>query len=285
MRLPPSLALVALRLGAVRAGTEKTEAPTALYLRPGEAVCDAARDCAAAAADLGISTFRAGANFPTKGCYSKNGKAFFSPGSVAEMRTADLMGTQERIYCPAEPSAPTPTPPAPSPAVTSPSFCRAAKECREASAGLGYAPFRAGANFPIKGCYAKNGKAFFSPGAAAEMERTDLPGAQERVYCPAPSAPAPPEPAPSPTRRPTPPPTRQATAPAPAAKEVSCGDEAACRRATSARGIAVFYASPQFGTKGCYAKNGKAFWSPGTAAAMATTDLGGTKERVYCPGG
>jgi len=218
MRLLLSLALLALRLAPVVAGTEKTEAPTVLYVRPGEAA-------ATAAATL---------------------------------------------------------PP--------PTFCQTARDCREAAAALGHAPFRAGPHFPTKGCYAKNGKAFFSPGDEGAMTSAELPGAQERIYCPA--APAVPAPAvasptsPPPTSPPTPSPTDAATAPppAPAAAPVPCTDEAACRAATAALGLSPFYASPRFATKGCYRKNGKAFFSPGTADEMATTELRGTQARVYCPG-
>ncbi len=38
-------------------------------------------------------------NYPAKGCFSKNDKAFFSPGTDEEMTTTDLQGIQKRIWC------------------------------------------------------------------------------------------------------------------------------------------------------------------------------------------
>mmetsp|Transcript_1468 Transcript_1468/g.2508 ORF Transcript_1468/g.2508 Transcript_1468/m.2508 type:complete len:154 (-) Transcript_1468:368-829(-) len=37
--------------------------------------------------------------FPSKGCYSKNQNAFFSPGTQEEMETEEMPGIQERIWC------------------------------------------------------------------------------------------------------------------------------------------------------------------------------------------
>lgn len=36
---------------------------------------------------------------PTKGCYSRNNKVFFSPGKEEEMTTTDLSGMKVRVYC------------------------------------------------------------------------------------------------------------------------------------------------------------------------------------------
>jgi len=42
-------------------------------------------------------------NFPTKGCFYKGDKAYFSDGSYDEMATSDLPGEQNRIYCTDDP--------------------------------------------------------------------------------------------------------------------------------------------------------------------------------------
>merc|ERR1712085_20632 len=47
---------------------------------------------------MGLESFASG-SYPTKGCFRKNGKAFFSPGMPQEMSELDLPGLQERIWC------------------------------------------------------------------------------------------------------------------------------------------------------------------------------------------
>lgn len=42
-------------------------------------------------------------NFPTKGCFYKGDKAYFSDGSYDEMASSDLPGEQNRIYCTDDP--------------------------------------------------------------------------------------------------------------------------------------------------------------------------------------
>ena len=60
-----------------------------------EQACDAAR------ADAGYAEFRVDANdsFPARGCFAKNERAYFSPGTTAEMSTADVGGVRTRLYC------------------------------------------------------------------------------------------------------------------------------------------------------------------------------------------
>lgn len=45
-----------------------------------------------------------------------------------------------------------------------------------------------------------------------------------------------------------------------------------------------FYMSGDYQTKGCYYKNDKAFFSPGTEDQMTTTDLPGIQKRIWCDG-
>jgi hypothetical protein len=63
-----------------------------------KAICASEQACGAESADQGLVDFHVG-TFPTKGCFAKNGKAYFSPGTEAEMATHHLAGTQVRVYC------------------------------------------------------------------------------------------------------------------------------------------------------------------------------------------
>jgi len=118
-------------------------------------------------------------------------------------------------------------------------------------------------DYPTKGCFHKGTNLFFSPGTLAEMT-ADIPqGQQQRLRCDDGAAGDP--------------------APAPGTA-TPCLTEEACRRASAARDIpdALFYADEGYATKGCYAKNGKAFFSAGTAAEMAAVDLKGVLTRIGC---
>ena len=67
-------------------------------------------------------------------------------------------------------------------------ICMTKDECEEASKALNLEPFNVG-DFPTKGCFQKNGQAFFSSGSTEAMSTDDLPGIQERVYCDTPIIP------------------------------------------------------------------------------------------------
>jgi len=61
--------------------------------------CTSEDDCVAAAADMGVTDVIVG-DFPTKGCFKKNDRVFFSGSDyVRDMSTTDLPGIQERVYC------------------------------------------------------------------------------------------------------------------------------------------------------------------------------------------
>lgn len=38
-------------------------------------------------------------DYPSKGCFSKGGRVFFSDGTIEDMSTTELPGIQERIIC------------------------------------------------------------------------------------------------------------------------------------------------------------------------------------------
>ena len=67
------------------------------------------------------------------------------------------------------------------------SVCMTKDDCDEARKALNLEPFNVG-DFPTKGCFKKNGQAFFSSGSTEAMSTDDLPGIQERVYCSSSSA-------------------------------------------------------------------------------------------------
>eukprot|EP00579_Thalassiosira_antarctica_P006894 CAMPEP_0201902994 /NCGR_PEP_ID=MMETSP0902-20130614/55245_1 /ASSEMBLY_ACC=CAM_ASM_000551 /TAXON_ID=420261 /ORGANISM="Thalassiosira antarctica, Strain CCMP982" /LENGTH=1069 /DNA_ID=CAMNT_0048437021 /DNA_START=238 /DNA_END=3447 /DNA_ORIENTATION=- len=61
--------------------------------------CLTEEDCDEKRQEMGIETLYSDANYVTKGCFTKNGKSFFSTGSIDDMSEADLPGIQERIWC------------------------------------------------------------------------------------------------------------------------------------------------------------------------------------------
>ena len=156
----------------------------------------------------------------TKGCYSKNGKAFFSLGLMDEMSTESLPGIQERIWCSNvadettdptdEPSTPPPITPFPTEVAEVMKMvkkrpCLTLAECKMKSNKIGVPSIyfyaddckgRSGcAEFDAsrtdsKGCFTKTSKstgitkAFFSLGSEAEMSTANLSAPlQERLWC------------------------------------------------------------------------------------------------------
>jgi len=131
--------------------------------------------CAAAASRMGME-FSSGL-FSTSGCFSKNNKAYFSPGTEDEMTNADLPGVQERIYCGKAEVKPRPDP---EDEITP---CLTESECDKARKEGGIDKFLSGV-FPTHGCFKKSGKAYWGTGGSSdEVSKKDLPGVQERVYC------------------------------------------------------------------------------------------------------
>jgi len=61
--------------------------------------CLTEEDCDEKRQEMGIETFYSDVNYATKGCFTKNGKSFFSTGSMADMSEVNLPGIQERIWC------------------------------------------------------------------------------------------------------------------------------------------------------------------------------------------
>ena len=80
-----------------------TVAPTtteeaAIAPPPTSGACLTKDECTAAANALGVGSVVEGV-YPSKGCFSKGGRVFFSEGSIEDMSTTELPGMQERIIC------------------------------------------------------------------------------------------------------------------------------------------------------------------------------------------
>lgn len=147
-----------------------------------------------------------------------------------------------------------------------PCLTRAACEARahDLAAALDLHWFTPG-EYPTKGCFYKNHNAFWAAGTAEAMAAEIPQAGQTRLLCAGGGGLV-----------------TNALSATMGPDEAPCPTGAACRQRTEARGIADFYTGADFATKGCFAKNGKAFWSPGTTEAMSTVDLTGVQERVWC---
>lgn len=73
-------------------------ASTTLRTAQAAKACVTADECKARSKALGIEDFYVG-DFPSKGCFKKNDKAFFSEGTEDEMSATNLDGQQKRIWC------------------------------------------------------------------------------------------------------------------------------------------------------------------------------------------
>ena len=237
----------------------------------GQRVCLTEEDCFAASVELGM-TLSVG-QYPTKGCFSKARNVYFSLGTKEEMSNLDLPKAQTRVWCRTDQK----DPPMNNPTEEGSTFeqrevaCLTEKDCLAASMEMGMDIFLSSAFYQTKGCYTKNGKAFFSPGSKAEMSTTKLVGVQERIWCKDREAATPSLPPPDIV-----------------AKQTVCLTQQDCNRRRQDLGVDVFY-SGSFSTKGCFLKNAqsskKAFWSSGGSREEQSTELSGLQERIWCNGG
>ena len=160
-------------------------------------------------------------DFPTKGCFSKNGNVYFGIGSVVDedMAETDLPGTQERIWCISEAevsqstTVPTMQPSSEALLPTIPpvddgdgSFffdvtgvptlgqqsvqipggvCLTVDQCQRKFSSMSTGGEFIVGEFPTKGCFSKNINIYFGTGSTTEEElaETELPGTQERIWC------------------------------------------------------------------------------------------------------
>ena len=228
--------------------------------------CLTKADCLAASIEMGLS-FLSG-TFPSKGCFSKGGKLFWSPGTRQEMTKVDLPGAQKRIRCSVKQSPPAQSPPTTVVAERD-TICLTKEACSTRARRIGIDVFLDG-DYPTKGCYSKNGKSYWSAGSRAEMSTTNLPGVQKRIICKV-TTPSPPQTTPPPPPRPT-----------GNNNKVPCLTQAQCNNKRKQMGITQFHIG-SWTTKGCYSKNGKAFFSTGgSTTQMSTTNLPGVLKRIWC---
>mmetsp|Transcript_1379 Transcript_1379/g.3032 ORF Transcript_1379/g.3032 Transcript_1379/m.3032 type:complete len:694 (-) Transcript_1379:93-2174(-) len=145
--------------------------------------CLTEEECDAIRQSRDIGSFIAG-EFPSKGCFAKNGIVYWGRGgSMEDISESDLPGVQERIWCEKEvlndgnnngngdgDAGETTT------------ACTTSSECDEKRLEMGLTKFVPG-DYPSKGCFSKNEIAYWSDGSVEDISVADLPGVQERIWC------------------------------------------------------------------------------------------------------
>lgn len=151
--------------------------------------CLTRAECDLQRQDLGFDSFSVG-NYPSKGCFSKGGKAYFGFGGTSgDKAESPLSGEKERIWCNATPSQPVTKKPtkAPTPNLTIASqlqnACLTRKECDLKQQGLGFTKFLT-SNYPTKGCFSKGDTAYFGIGGTTDQKsESALSGQKQRIWC------------------------------------------------------------------------------------------------------
>lgn len=157
--------------------------------------CLTQAQCNARRTQLGVpdSKYFVGSFFD-HGCFEKNGKYYWGQGGTVAQRVIDpLGGIKKRVYCPeiVEPTlSPTLAPTLSPEAAPTPTFCNTRIACREQAVKENIPPsnFRAG-DFPTKGCFKKNGFAYWGTLGTVEQRQAELTGLKERsgyhdtLYC------------------------------------------------------------------------------------------------------
>mmetsp|Transcript_22333 Transcript_22333/g.39359 ORF Transcript_22333/g.39359 Transcript_22333/m.39359 type:complete len:984 (-) Transcript_22333:201-3152(-) len=162
-------------------GAIKTQKPTSTTAGAVESTaCLTEVDCDEMRQQMGIAKFQVG-EYPSKGCFTKNGIAYWdSGGSIDDKSKTSLPGIQARVWCEKEVDLPGGSPPEES---KEDGACITQSKCDEERLEMGIAKFSAG-NYPFKGCFTKNGHAYWgSGGSVEEMSRSDLSGIKERIWC------------------------------------------------------------------------------------------------------
>lgn len=156
------------------------------------APCTSEQACrdAAAAADMSITVgeFR----IQTKGCFTKGGRAFWSPADTyEEMASEPLYPNQERLYCDGDSNDLSDLiieDGSEEVALIKRSggdvqYCMSAVKCEESSQLQGLESFQSGDWQTTKGCFSKNGAAYWSNGSPEQITAEVVAPLQERVYC------------------------------------------------------------------------------------------------------
>mmetsp|Transcript_23173 Transcript_23173/g.48684 ORF Transcript_23173/g.48684 Transcript_23173/m.48684 type:complete len:853 (+) Transcript_23173:1-2559(+) len=144
----------------------------------GKVLCLTADACNERRQEIGLKNFYVSNTYPSKGCFEKNGNAFFGEGgSEEDMSLSPLPGLQKRLWC----EVVVPTVP-PAQAIAEPTPCLTEEECFSKIQELGFPILNTGV-YPSKGCFYKENNAYFSDGTMEEMSKASLPGKQKRIWC------------------------------------------------------------------------------------------------------
>ena len=114
--------------------------------------CLTKEECNEKRLDMNMDTFREG-SFPTAGCFSKNGVAYWSTSSTSinDLSTINLPGVRERIMCEKKVST---DPGSGGGNEEEELACRTQLECDTMRQEMGIISFRVG-DYPSSGCFAK----------------------------------------------------------------------------------------------------------------------------------
>eukprot|EP00571_Detonula_confervacea_P017166 CAMPEP_0172309484 /NCGR_PEP_ID=MMETSP1058-20130122/9749_1 /TAXON_ID=83371 /ORGANISM="Detonula confervacea, Strain CCMP 353" /LENGTH=973 /DNA_ID=CAMNT_0013022113 /DNA_START=8 /DNA_END=2929 /DNA_ORIENTATION=- len=144
-------------------------------------VCLELSDCDAMRQKMGITSSLYVGDYQTKGCFSKNGIAYWgSGGSIDDKSKTSLQGIQERVWCEKELDISVGSP---SDGLKEDRACITQGKCDEMRLEMGISSFQVG-GYPTKGCFSKNNVAYWgSGGSVEEMSSSNLAGIQERLWC------------------------------------------------------------------------------------------------------
>ena len=170
--------LVASIVSAVRLATASSLRSTSRITRAEDMVpCLTRGECESSSQEMGYDLFYVDEDnsYPTKGCWAKNGKVFFSVGTTSQMSTANHLGIQERILCKKK-------------KISSHTACLTIEECKARSQALGIYFYNN--DYDTKGCFTKTSlesgttNAFFSKGTVEQMSTSTISAPlQERLWC------------------------------------------------------------------------------------------------------
>lgn len=138
---------------------------------------------------VGFDKFFVG-NYPTKGCFSRGGKAYFGIGGNKDDKSeSPLSGNKERLWCNESPSQPNTKKPTEAPtekprsAPQLQSTCLTQSECNLKRHELGFTKYMIG-NYSTKGCFSEGDTAFFgSSGTTGDKSESPLSGEKKRIWC------------------------------------------------------------------------------------------------------
>ena len=231
-----------------------------------EKACVTQSQCDNKRQEMNIDTFLVGA-YPTAGCFSKNGVAYWGTGD-GSLSSSPLSGSKERIWCNDSSSAISPptsqvcqTGPNADPSLNcggdnSKKYCRLESGvCNNSGVQTGVceAPPEQCIEIysPVCGCDNKT----YGNGCKANEKGINI---AARGECAIPEGVGP-------------------------TVKTPCLSEQSCDARRKQLNIASFYSDTTYPSKGCFTKNGIAYWDGGGSLKDRTTaDLSGSRKRLYC---